>query len=72
MNPSVESDCSGISLGTHYCISTDKVGLNDPAIDEGDASTSTLSMSVPTNSATPLPIQVYSLLLHNSPLDSDY
>ncbi|KAL3441171.1 hypothetical protein BJX65DRAFT_314055 [Aspergillus insuetus] len=30
MNPSVKENCSGLSLGTNYCISTDEIGLIDP------------------------------------------
>jgi len=58
MNPSVGSDCSGVSPETYYCISTGRIGLYDPDMDDDDASTSTPTMITPSNSATPLPIQV--------------
>ncbi|CAG8935539.1 unnamed protein product, partial [Penicillium salamii] len=64
MNPSVKSDCSGLSIGTYYCVSTYEGGY--PPGFPGWASSSSspvssipLTSSTPTNSgvSTPSPIQ---------------
>jgi hypothetical protein len=58
MNPSVKEDCSGLSLGTNYCISTDEIGLIDPGEDESGSTTTTPTPTVPGDRPTPTPTQV--------------
>ncbi|KAF4336893.1 hypothetical protein FBEOM_9240 [Fusarium beomiforme] len=62
MNPSVNKDCSGMSIGTYYCVSTNEDG-SPPGIDDEDddeiSSTTTTATSKTTSTgiATPTPIQ---------------
>jgi hypothetical protein len=56
MNPSVGKDCTGMNLGTHYCISTKNLGIFAPSAD--DSSPTPTSSRIPTGSSTPTPIQV--------------
>ncbi|KAH7120619.1 hypothetical protein EDB81DRAFT_700905 [Dactylonectria macrodidyma] len=58
MNPSVKSDCTGMTLGTYYCVSTNEDG-SSPSEDEYDVTlTSSASSTVTTTGvATPSPVQ---------------
>lgn len=61
MNPSVGSDCSGLALGSHYCLSTKDLGVfapDDGATSPSPTSPSPTSSRPPTGSGTPTPIQV--------------
>ncbi|KAJ5167853.1 uncharacterized protein N7482_003447, partial [Penicillium canariense] len=49
MNPSVKSDCSGMSIGTYYCVSTYKVPVSSTPVAK--------STPVRTGISTPYPIQ---------------
>jgi hypothetical protein len=63
MNPSVKKDCSGLSLGTHYCLSTDEIGLIDPGEDDESETptiTPTPTPTDPEDGPTPTPTQVRS------------
>lgn len=58
MNPSVKSDCSGMAIGTYYCISTNEDGSPPNLDDEDDESYPTTTSSIPSNGiATPTPTQ---------------
>ncbi|OAL51442.1 hypothetical protein IQ07DRAFT_566073 [Pyrenochaeta sp. DS3sAY3a] len=55
MNPSVGKDCTGLNLGTHYCMSTKDIGLYGSP---GDVVVPTpTSSNVPISTGTPQPIQ---------------
>lgn len=49
-------DCTGLNLGTMYCLSTLKIGIFAPS--ENDVSPSPTSTKAPFGSGTPTPIQV--------------
>ncbi|OCL10882.1 carbohydrate-binding module family 50 protein [Glonium stellatum] len=64
MNPSVKSDCSGMNLGTYYCLGTNSTGLDTPdnSTVTPPATTTGSSSRSPATSAgngitTPTPIQ---------------
>lgn len=48
MNPSVKDDCSGMNLGTYYCLSTYPGGV--PAGQPGDSSSTTETMTITSSS----------------------
>ncbi|GJD02511.1 lysM domain-containing protein [Colletotrichum higginsianum] len=56
-NPSVKSDCSGMVIGTHYCISTEADGSPPGATDYQPPPSTTTVPSSPTGIATPTPVQ---------------
>jgi hypothetical protein len=59
MNPSVGNDCTGLSLGSNYCLSTIEIGINHFDQDEGSSPPPTSpSSKPPVGSGTPTPIQV--------------
>jgi hypothetical protein len=58
VNPSMKEDCSGLSLGTNYCISTNEIGLGDPGEDESRSTIITPTPTVPGDGPTPTPTQV--------------
>jgi spore germination protein YaaH len=53
MNPSVKSDCSGLSIGTHYCIST-YAGGYPPGFPGWVPSSSSPVSSIPLTTSTPI------------------
>lgn len=57
MNPSVNSDCSGMAVGTYYCVSIDPNGLigSDGSTNSTNSTTS-LPSGTPTPTATSSPI----------------
>ncbi|EMD65234.1 hypothetical protein GGP41_003868 [Bipolaris sorokiniana] len=55
MKPSMGKDCTGLNLGTMYCLSTLKIGIFAPS--ENDVSPSPTSTKAPFGSGTPTPIQ---------------
>ena len=63
MNPSVGSDCTRLSLGTNYCLSTKDIGIYDPYQDGGSIYPSPTLSKPPVGSGTPMPIQVNEMLL---------
>ncbi|KAL2683337.1 hypothetical protein Neosp_007807 [[Neocosmospora] mangrovei] len=59
MNPSVKSDCTGLAVGTYYCISTNADG-SPPLYEDEDEDTTTTSTSATatgTDVVTPSPVQ---------------
>lgn len=58
LNPSVQSDCSGLSLGTNYCVSTRELGIHAPDDSDEEEPSPTTSKPAATNAPTPTPIQV--------------
>ncbi|WYZ35351.1 hypothetical protein EsH8_I_001627 [Colletotrichum jinshuiense] len=59
-NPSVKSDCTGMVIGTYYCISTEADGSPPPSDeDEESIATATKTGTAPTITAvaTPTPVQ---------------
>lgn len=57
MNPSVKSDCSGLSIGTYYCASTYEGGY-PPGFPGWASSSSSPVSSIPLTSSTPTNIGV--------------
>lgn len=59
MNPTVKSDCSGLFLGTYYCVSTDPNGQPPDDSSGGNSTSTTATSATPTPSgiATPTPTQ---------------
>ncbi|KAJ8110046.1 hypothetical protein OPT61_g7001 [Boeremia exigua] len=55
MNPSVGKDCTGLSVGTLYCLSTLEIGMWAPS--EDIDSPSPTSTTAPISSGTPTPVQ---------------
>ncbi|KAJ5024029.1 hypothetical protein J3E73DRAFT_259043 [Bipolaris maydis] len=55
MNPTVGKDCTGLNVGTMYCLSTLEIGIFAPS--ENNASPSPTSTKAPIGSGTPTPIQ---------------
>lgn len=58
LNPSVKSDCTGLSLGTNYCVSTRKLGIHAPDDSDEEEPIPTTSKPAATNAPTPTPVQV--------------
>ncbi|RMJ07403.1 hypothetical protein CDV36_012997 [Fusarium kuroshium] len=58
MNPSVKSDCTGLAVGTYYCISTNKDG-SPPLYEDEDTTTTTSASATATGTdvVTPSPVQ---------------
>ena len=50
MNPSVKDDCTGLTIGTYYCISIDKDGLPPTSLP-----TPTPTTTIPTGTGIPTP-----------------
>ncbi|KAL6355273.1 hypothetical protein LRP88_10859 [Fusarium phalaenopsidis] len=57
MNPSVKSDCTGLAVGTYYCISTNEDG-SPPLLENEDTTTTSASATATgTDVVTPSPVQ---------------
>ncbi|KAI8658069.1 hypothetical protein NCS57_01187500 [Fusarium keratoplasticum] len=57
MNPSVKSDCTGLAVGTYYCISTNADGSPPLLEDEDTTTTSASATATGTDVVTPSPVQ---------------